>query len=85
MARFGGGRRNDMGLNSILVTLSILISGILVVALAPTFVGYCMTTAENENITGTVTAIIYNLILPILWGVIGVVCIVAPMWKLWKS
>lgn len=74
-----------MGTNQIIITVSILLSGIIAVALAPTFVGYCITTASDENITGTPVALIYNLILPIVWGLIALVCLVAPIWKLWKA
>jgi hypothetical protein len=81
----GGSAGGSIGTNQIIITLGIFISGILVIAMAPAFAGYCSAAATDANISGTVAAILYDPVMPILWGIVGVACIVGPIWRLFKA
>jgi len=75
MAQMGG----------LMVYLSAFIGGIVGLSLAPDFVGYCNTVANDANVTGTTSEVFYATILPILYAVLCVAGIAGGIYKMFKQ
>ena len=75
---------SSMGVNQMIVYISTFVGSIVGLALAPNFVGYCVAAANDANITGTIAAIFYNPILPILYGTLCIAGLAAAIYKMFR-
>jgi len=74
MANFGG----------MMVYITAFIGGIIGLSLAPDFVGYCASVANDANVTGTPSEVFYATILPILYAVLCVAGIAGGIYKMFR-
>ena len=74
MAQMGG----------MMIYITAFIGGIIGLALAPDFVGYCASVANDTNVSGTPSEIFYSTILPILYAVLCVAGIAGGIYKMFR-